>query len=472
MGKGQPLDLGLVDAARKGLHMVFTQGMAADEACRRTLRKKAKLDNAARAVVARRILCTPQLQARLRHQAGLPPPPPLDEKGNVQTVPHSVADTLLVAYIFAEEGVEDEDTHAALLSHLGLGKELLKHLSQPSPLPEGPAGIAVSHSVPMWLVEHMTAQLGGLEGCAAFCKLLNEPADIAVRVNTHLASPTEVRQLLVEDGMEVDVHPLSDACLVLRRSKGVKPNVRGSRAWQQGTIEVQDCGSQLLAKAACLPRDDDTTEPARKRPRPSPVLLDYCCGLGGKTLSLASLHPHGRVVAADISAEAVRELPNRLKRCKLEDRVEVRKHPLSSDVLADSVIVDAPCSGVGRLRRRTDNRWRFDPLWLESYPPQQLSILRHASRHVAPGGYLVYSTCTINRRENEDVCREFADSDEGALFRPAPLLDVLGAVTAGRLGIDETAAYATFLPHVHNTDGFFVHRWQRVDDPLPHPQQS
>ena len=125
---------------------------------------------------------------------------------------------------------------------------------------------------------------------------------------------------------------------------------------------------------------------------------------------------------------------------------------------ADVVLVDAPCSSLGTLRRGPDARWRISPSALDAFPPLQLQILESASARVRPGARLVYATCTLRRAENDEVAAAFTREAASRGFSPLPVRSLLPAPLASALGAGETL---TLYPHVHGTDGFFVASWQR-----------
>jgi 16S rRNA (cytosine967-C5)-methyltransferase len=218
-----------------------------------------------------------------------------------------------------------------------------------------------------------------------------------------------------------------------------RTNVFALRAFKAGLFEVQDEGSQLIALAC--------------EARPGQVVVDACAGAGGKTLALASeMHNKGRLVACDRDGRRLDELRPRARRNGVHNW-EARAVPESSDARiadlagqADVVLVDAPCSGLGALRRNPDARWRLDESEVDSFPPRQKQILERYARLVKPEGRLVYATCSINRRENQDVRAAFLDAHPE--FEPAQALPA-------SLGLGN-AADQQLLPHRHGTDGFYI----------------
>jgi 16S rRNA (cytosine967-C5)-methyltransferase len=207
------------------------------------------------------------------------------------------------------------------------------------------------------------------------------------------------------------------------------------RAFKKGLFEVQDEGSQLIALAC--------------QARPGQLVVDACAGAGGKALALAGeMHNKGRLIACDRDSRRLDEMRPRARRAGVHNW-EARAVPESSDARiadlagqADVVLVDAPCSGLGALRRNPDARWRLTAEEVATFPPRQIGILEKFARLVKPGGRLVYATCSINRAENQDIRAMFLQrhADE---FTPVPALP----------GWPDDVQ---LLPHVHGTDGFYI----------------
>ncbi len=209
-------------------------------------------------------------------------------------------------------------------------------------------------------------------------------------------------------------------------------DVTGTEAYQRGRFEVQDLGSQMILASLGL--------------EPGGRWLDACAGAGGKTLQLATLlGSSGQIVAHDIRAAALAELELRAQRAgpAVAAAISVAEQPAGS---FDGVLVDAPCSGSGTWRRAPHLKWTTTPEQIESAREQQLALLTKFSVQVKSGGRLVYATCSLSRRENEDVVRDFLIAQPDFYAVPA-------VVT---LGFPDTEAGLTILPARHNTDGFFV----------------
>jgi 16S rRNA (cytosine967-C5)-methyltransferase len=210
-------------------------------------------------------------------------------------------------------------------------------------------------------------------------------------------------------------------------------------AYERGEFEVQDLGSQLLLEAV--------------GPAPGSRWLDACAGAGGKTLQLARLvGPTGHVDAIDPRTNALAELKLRANRAHLS-QITVRQHPPAPDAFYDGVLVDAPCSGTGTWRRFPQLKWSTTEADITAAAQKQREILTRYASHVRPGGLLVYATCSLSHFENDDVITAFLAAHPE--FAPAPFAHTFGA-SPSKGGL-------TFLPSLHNTDGYFVATLRRAE---------
>ena len=309
------------------------------------------------------------------------------------------------------------------------------------PLDELP--LALRAELPDWIVERLRSRLSEAE-IAALAGGLNEPAPLDLRVNTLLAERDAVQQALAVDAVAAEPTPYSPVGL---RVKG-RPAINRHPLFLTGAIEVQDEGSQLLGFLLAPRRHD--------------LVVDFCAGSGGKSLMLGALmHSHGRIYAFDVSAARLSRLKPRLKRSGLSNiypqairsENDVRVKRLAGKI--DRVLVDAPCSGLGTLRRNPDLKWRQSPQSVAELALKQAAILRAAANLVKPGGRLVYATCSLLAEENEDIVAAFLE--ERSDFRAISCQDVLA-----QQGIAlETGEFLRLFPHVHGTDGFFAAALQR-----------
>jgi 16S rRNA (cytosine967-C5)-methyltransferase len=299
---------------------------------------------------------------------------------------------------------------------------------------------AVQADLPDWLWQRLDAEYGAQEA-AAIAQGLLSPAPLDLRVNLVKLSREDALERL---GLEAARTPYSPAGV---RLKG-KPQINRHPLFLDGSVEVQDEGSQLLAYLLA--------------PRRGEMVADFCAGAGGKTLAIAMLmRGAGRVYAMDVSEKRLRELAPRAARAGISN-----VHPIvlsgEGDVRAkrltgklDRVLVDAPCSGFGTLRRNPDLKWRHDAAAVAELAAKQLRILNAAAKLLKPGGRLVYATCSILSEENEAVVERFAAAHPE--FKPLSCRELLAVQ---RIFVD-TGEQLRLWPHRHGTDGFFAAAFER-----------
>ncbi len=340
--------------------------------------------------------------------------------GNPQATPS----TLLYAFLHGLAGLSAEE--AARLASIGAPLALV---------PGEPPSLALRFSLPDWLADHFSRELG--PAAEAFCAHLNVPGPITLRVNRLRTSREALAERLRSEGVETRPGVLSPLALQV---VGPRPNLYGLASLREGLFEVQDEGSQLLGLLV--------------EARPGETVLDLCAGAGGKTLLLgAAMENRGRLLAYDPDAERLERLLQRTARAGLSNVQVLRAPP--EGLLVDRVLVDAPCSELGSLRRGPDLRFRLEPSALVELPRVQRDILARARRLVRPGGRLVYATCTVNRAENEALIQGF--------LRDAPELRL---VSPGEGWLPPSCVREGFLfcaPHLHGTDGFFAAVLERVE---------
>ncbi len=227
---------------------------------------------------------------------------------------------------------------------------------------------------------------------------------LQLRVNLSKISTEMAQSALEESGIKVKRSIYSSSGLIL----GSKINLNTLTEYKDGLVEVQDEGSQLIAEALW----------ARK------TILDYCAGGGGKTLALASRYPESRIYAFDIDKRRLGGLSKRLGRAGATNvLIYSKEDEIAANGLYEAVLVDAPCSSTGTLRRNPDICWRWSDKRLEDFPEIQQEVLRKASRHVAPGGELVYATCSLMPAENEGVVASFLKENKEFETVAHPLAD-------------------------------------------------
>ncbi len=308
---------------------------------------------------------------------------------------------------------------------------------------------APRHDWPVWLVERITAQIGEAEA-RAWCAAVACPAPLDLRVNIAKATRDEARaRLAAETGIEAADTPYSPFGLRVQD----RIDLQRTEALRTGLIEVQDEGSQLLALALGARRGE--------------TVADYCAGGGGKTLAIgAQMRGKGRLYAFDTSAARLAAMPERLARAGLDHVVtmqtqgegDVRLQRLHGKI--DRVLVDAPCSGLGTLRRHPDLAWRQTSAAVQAFAPLQRDILAAASRLVKPGGRLVYATCSPLVEENEAIAAGF-DAAQGGAYTRLDLGATLAKAQAGSAAALAGAGDLRLWTHRHGTDGFYAAAWQR-----------
>jgi 16S rRNA (cytosine967-C5)-methyltransferase len=271
------------------------------------------------------------------------------------------------------------------------------------------------------------------------CKSLNEQAPLTLRVNTIKTTVDECQRALKKEGIETQPTRLSPFGLLVPK----RMNVFQLQTFRDGWFEVQDEGSQLL--------------PFLLDPKPTAKVLDACAGAGGKTLELAALMKNrGEIMATDVHSTRLEELRRRTRRAGVSN-VRIRQVEDVADLNDgfrehfDLVLIDAPCSGLGTLRRNPGMKWVVTEETVGEVSQKQAHILDSSSSLVKPGGIVAYATCTLFREENEAVVENFLTTHlEFTLERPpldASKFD-LNAFNAG--------PYVKFYPHRDGTDGFFI----------------
>ena len=304
------------------------------------------------------------------------------------------------------------------------------------------------HNLPQWLVDSLREQLG-----ADFWPLvdsLNAPAGLDLRVNTLKDKRADVQKELAKAGVVTTATPFSPWGLRVRD----KAQLGKLDTFTRGAIEVQDEGSQLLAVLVDAKRGE--------------MVVDFCAGAGGKTLALgASMRGTGRLYAFDTSGHRLDALKPRLARSGLSNVHPVAIAHERDDRIKrlagkiDRVLVDAPCSGLGTLRRNPDLKWRQNPKLVAELSAKQTAILQSAARLLKPGGRLVYATCSLLKEENEHIAEAFSAANPGFhLLQAAEVLTQAGVESAPKLC---SGAFLRLWPHQHQTDGFFAAVWQKAD---------
>ena len=297
--------------------------------------------------------------------------------------------------------------------------------------------------LPDWLYDRL-AQEYSSEELSALADALNRPAPLDLRVNIGRTSRDEVLRIFREQGL--DARPTPYATTGIRLP--VKIALAEHSLFKHGLIEVQDEGSQLLALLVA--------------PKRREMVADFCAGAGGKTLALGALmHSQGRLYAFDVSQKRLDKFSPRLNRSGLSNvQVQTLAHERDARLKRlhtklDRVLVDAPCSGLGTLRRNPDLKWRQQPRDIVEMQAKQLAIATSAAKLVKPGGRLIYATCSLLRAENEEVVNRLLDQNP-----QFSLLNCAEILSQQHVNLD-TGTYLKLAPDRHATDGFFAAVMQR-----------
>ena len=315
------------------------------------------------------------------------------------------------------------------------------------------------HNLPEWLVEPLKEQLAHKQGAGfwQYVESLDATPGLDLRVNMLTDKREDVAKELAKVAIKSEPTPYSPWGLRVAD----KAALRKLSVYLRGAIEVQDEGSQLLALLVDAKRGE--------------MVADFCAGAGGKTLALgAAMRNTGRLYAFDTSAHRLEALKPRLARSSLSNihpaaiahERDERIKRLAGKM--DRVLVDAPCSGLGTLRRNPALKWRTTPKSIEEMATLQAAILQSAARLVKPGGRLVYATCSLLVAENEAIAQQFSQANpEFTMLQVGDVLTQLKVAGAenvcsgpnleGASGLE----YLRLWPHIHGTDGFFAAVWQK-----------
>lgn len=319
----------------------------------------------------------------------------------------------------------------------GLVNGILRSLiRQKSELPQ-PPDLSTRYSHPQWLVEAFSRRLPP-EEVEDLLRADNSEPPTCIQINTCKAGTPAVIEALRQEGMTVSPHPWLPDCLLLQGTG----NLEQSAAFQRGWFYVQDAAAKLAVLAA--------------DPRPGMEVLDACAAPGGKSFAAAiAMGNQGRVISCDIHPHKQILLQRGAERLGLPiiqpevlDGKDCKEDFLNR---FDLVIADVPCSGLGIIRKKPDIRYK-DPEPLAGLPKVQSAILENVSRYVRPGGVLLYATCTLLERENEEIMAAFLEKRKDFTLEKFQLPGPFGLCADGML---------TCWPHRHGTDGFFFAKLRR-----------
>lgn len=304
-------------------------------------------------------------------------------------------------------------------------------------MPDSEFSPAVRCDLPDWLYSALETQFGA-EEVIKLADGLNQPAPLDLRINTVKTDRAAVLAQFAAEEVAAVAGPLSPVAVRLRG----KPALAKHPLFLSGAFEVQDEGSQLLGYLL--------------DPKRGEMVVDFCAGAGGKTLLLGALMKNtGRLYAYDVSDKRLARLKPRLARsglsnvhpARIEHERDTKIKRLSGKV--DRVLVDAPCSGLGTLRRNPDLKWRQNEVSVAELTVKQAAILESAAKMVRPGGRVVYATCSLLAAENDAIITAFLAAHPDFTLTPAS--EVLA-----KHGIELAGDTLRLLPHQHHTDGFFA----------------
>ena len=310
--------------------------------------------------------------------------------------------------------------------------------------------IAISSSYPTWLVKQWL-QTRGVSWTLAFCRASNQIAPLAFRVNSLLTQREAVCQFLETNGIAAKVSKIAPDGLVLENRAITAFDATGDQTLKdilrREDIYVQD-ESAMLVSHLLSPKD-------------AQFIVDLCAAPGGKTTHLAHLMGNtGKLIAADVSTEKVALLQKNCRRVgvhNVETRVmDATKEDVGFIKTADAVLIDAPCSGFGTLRRHPDIRWNKTFDQIRALSEMQYNLLKNAAQHIKPEGILVYSTCSIEPMENEEVVQRFLT--DFPMYTVENARRFLPDVPANAI---TPQGFLQTFPHEHGVDGAFAARLRK-----------
>jgi len=407
------------------LAAVLNSAQPADREIERYFRSHREMGSKDRAFAAEAVYACLRHKRLLEHRLGATPAPPAE---------------LLAAHLITQQGWSARALQEA--GYNGDAAALAARIRQTDSRQLPPA---VRVSLPDWIYDSLTAQLGESE-TIALAEALNRPAPVDVRVNTLKAKREQAAAALAAEGYASEPTPYSPLGLRLNE----RAPLFKTRAFQEGMIEIQDEGSQLLALLV--------------EPRRHEMVADFCAGGGGKTLALGALMANtGTLYAFDVLEKRLNKLKPRLARAGLDTvRRVVIEHERDPRVQRlrgkmDRVLVDAPCTGLGTLRRNPDIKWRAHNL--EQITALQQRILEAAATLVKPGGRLVYATCSPLRAENDAVVEWFLGAHPE--FRVIPAGEILARKHVP-LPLPAQEQALRLYTHRHHTDTFYAVALERA----------
>lgn len=304
---------------------------------------------------------------------------------------------------------------------------------------ENEIGIRYSH--PDYMVDLWRNQYG-LEFTMELLKANNSVPPFTIRTNTLKIDTRELISLLSIEGYETELGKYAKDCIIIKNPRAMTR----LRAYEEGLFTIQDEASMLVTEVL--------------DPKTDSLILDVCSAPGGKSTHIAQwINDKGKIISRDIyphKIKLIEELTMRLgiKSIKVEQWDALEFDDKLKNIV-DYCLVDAPCSGLGLIRRKPDIKWTRTREELVEISKLQTNILKTASAYVKPGGTLVYSTCTINRHENLDVVTDFLENNADFRFEPIELN------SGTKISLMQKNGYLELYPNIHGTDGFFMAKMVR-----------
>lgn len=304
------------------------------------------------------------------------------------------------------------------------------------------AYLSIKYSHPDWMVKSWLSRYGE-SFTEELLRLNNEPAPLTVRVNTLKTTRDELSELLKKEGYETEPAKYIDNALTIKNPSSISK----MESFIKGLFQVQDESSMLVGRVL--------------DPTPGEIIVDVCSAPGGKTTHIAELMENrGQVIARDIHEHKIKLINDAAKRLGIDiikaEIFDASEIDLELAEKADRVLVDAPCTGLGIIRRKPDIKWTRTPGDLKDIVKIQEKILNTSSKYVKPGGVLVYSTCTIEPQENEELVKRFLDSN-----KEFALEDISGQLPEGLTRDTAKEGYIQLYTNVDGIDGFFISKMRK-----------
>ncbi|WP_053956945.1 16S rRNA (cytosine(967)-C(5))-methyltransferase RsmB [Inediibacterium massiliense] len=294
--------------------------------------------------------------------------------------------------------------------------------------------LSIQYSHPLWLVKKWLNEFGQ-DFTMKLLKANNETPKLSIRVNTLKTTKEKLIKMLQTEGVEVDKNTNAEECLHLDHVG----NIEELKSYQEGLFQIQDESSMLVGLVL--------------NPKSGECIVDVCAAPGGKTTHIAQIMKNqGQIIARDIYPHKLNLIKENAKKLGIENIIvqEFDAQKIDVDLIqkADRVLVDAPCSGLGIIRRKPELKYNKTPDHIKEITKIQLEILKNASQYVKDNGVLVYSTCTIEKEENIEVIKKFIEYDKNF-----EIIDVNPYIPKKFRGEEKMIQ---LYPHIHHTDGFFI----------------